>query len=104
VTNSLYHYYALMTGRAIATRRPRTRYVQTTMAASLSHMEALVRRRNVDMFCLNDGGEKELPEEMRIDALRATLERMFPVRGPWERDEVSAAQAAARSAHPSARR
>ena len=36
VTNSLYHYYALMTGRAIATTRPRVRYVQTTLAASLA--------------------------------------------------------------------
>lgn len=100
VTNSLYHYYALMTGRAVATRRPRTRYVQTTMAASLGHMKALVRRRNVDMFCLNDGGEKELPEEVRMAALRSTLDRLFPVRAPWERAELSETPAAARSAHP----
>jgi UDP-glucose 4-epimerase len=104
VTNCLYHYYALMTGRAVATRRPRTRYVQTTLAASLTHMKSLERRRNVDMFCLNDGGEKELPEEVRVEALRATLERMYPVRAPWERDDLSAAQATARSASSSARR
>ena len=104
VTNSLYHYYALMTGRAAVTRRPRVRYIQTTKAASLRRMEALAERCDVDMFCLNDGGDTELPEDVRVEALRATLERMFPVRAPWERQQLSAEQSAARSAHPSARR
>lgn len=104
VTNCLYHYYALMTGRAVTTRTPRVRYVQTTMAKSLRHMDALAERRDVDMFCLNDGGEAEIPEEVRVEMLRETLERMFPVRAPWERAELTEGQAAARSAHPSARR
>jgi hypothetical protein len=104
VTNCLYHYYALLTGRAVVTRRPRIRYVQTTMARSLRRMEALADRRDVDMFCLNDGGIAEIPEDVRVNALHATLERMFPVRAPWERAELSEEQSAARSAHPSARR
>jgi hypothetical protein len=104
VTNSLYHYFALMTGRAVSTRRPRVRYVQTTLAASLRRMERLSDRRDVDMFCLNDGGESEVPEQLRTQVVRDTLERMFPVRAPWERDELSAAERSARSAHPSARR
>ncbi|MFD0791098.1 stealth family protein [Microbacterium insulae] len=104
VTNSLYHYYALMTGRAVATRQPRTRYVQTTLAASLARMERLARRTDVDMFCLNDGGETEVPEQLRTRVVRDTLERMFPVRAPWERAELTAAERSARSAHPSARR
>jgi hypothetical protein len=102
VTNSLYHYYALMTGRAVTSRRPRVRYVQTTLLDSLRDMERLADRTDVDMFCLNDGGNAEIPEEVRVRALRATLERMFPVRAPWERDEVSEARRSARSAHPSA--
>jgi hypothetical protein len=104
VTNCLYHYYALMTGRAVTTRAPHVRYVQTTMAKSLRRMRSLAERRDVDMFCLNDGGETELPEEVRVQAVVETLERMFPVRAPWERAELNAEQAAARSAHPSARR
>ncbi len=104
VTNSLYHYYALMTGRAVATRQPRTRYVQTTLAASLGRMERLAERGDIDMFCLNDGGETEVPEQLRTRVVRETLERMFPVRAPWERAELSAAERSARSAHPSARR
>ncbi|QKJ19007.1 stealth conserved region 3 domain-containing protein [Microbacterium hominis] len=103
VTNSLYHYYALMTGRAVATREPRVRYVQTTMAAGLRRMERLAARSDVDMFCLNDGGNAEVPEDVRVTTLRATLERMFPIRAPWERDELSARERSARSAHPSGR-
>ncbi|MGA7146992.1 MAG: stealth conserved region 3 domain-containing protein [Microbacterium sp.] len=103
VTNSLYHYYALMTGRAVATRQPRVRYVQTTLAASLRRMERLAERTDIDMFCLNDGGETEVPEQLRMRVVRESLERMFPVQAPWERAEVSAAERSARSAHPSAR-
>lgn len=105
VTNSLYHYYALFTGRAVATTRPRTRYYQTTLAESLRRTERLVARGDVDMFCLNDGGESEVPEEVRVRVVTELLERMFPVRAPWERaDAVSARPAAARSAERSGAR
>ncbi|MGL3151258.1 stealth conserved region 3 domain-containing protein [Microbacterium sp. A82] len=100
VTNSLFHYYALMTGRAVATREPRVRYVHTTLATALRRMERLAERTDVDMFCLNDGGETELPEEIRIRTIRATLDQMFPVLPPWERADVSAAERSARSEHP----
>lgn len=102
VTNSLYHYYALMTGQAVSTTEPRVRYVQTTLASSLRAMQRLERRRDADMFCLNDGGETEVPEELRVALLRDTLERMFPVRAPWEIDTVSAVPAAGESAAPTA--
>lgn len=98
VTNSLYHYYAQFTGQAIATTLPRVRYVQTTLAASLSGMERLARRRDVDMFCLNDGGAGEMPEELRVRTVTDILERMFPIRAPWERADVSGAQVSAPSA------
>jgi hypothetical protein len=101
VTNSLYHYYAQFTGRAIATTRPRVRYVQTTLAASLAGMERLARRRDVDMFCLNDGGAGEMPEELRVRTVTDILERMFPVRAPWESEEVSAERGSAPSAERS---
>jgi len=101
VTNSLYHYYAQFTGRAIATARPRVRYVQTTLAASLAGMERLARRRDVDMFCLNDGGAGEMPEELRVRTVTDILERMFPVRAPWEREQVSAERESAPSAERS---
>lgn len=92
VTNSLYHYYAMFTGRALPTSVPRTRYVQTTLARSLAGMERLAKRRDIDMFCLNDGGETEVPEEIRVSSLRDVLERMFPIRAPWEIPAVSEGQ------------
>ncbi|MDQ1136446.1 hypothetical protein QE410_001245 [Microbacterium sp. SORGH_AS 1204] len=98
VTNSLYHYYALATGRAIVTTEPRTRYVQTTQLDSLRTMERLVSRRDTDMFCLNDGSVPEIPEEVRVPALRACLERYFPVAAPWEKPALSAGSATASSA------
>jgi len=102
VTNSLYHYYAQATGRALATTRPRVRYVQTTLAASLAGMERLARRRDVDMFCLNDGGAAEMPEELRVRTVTGILERMFPIRAPWEREELSAGRGSAPSEERSA--
>ena len=101
VTNSLYHYYAMLTGRAIATSEPSVRYAQTTLASGLRRVEQLARRSDVDMFCLNDGGEAEVPEDVRVQSVQSVLERMFPVRAPWER--VSAAQGSARSAQPAVR-
>lgn len=84
VTNSLYHYYALMTGRAVTTREPRTRYIQTTLQPGIRQMERLLARRDVDMFCLNDGSRPEVPEALRERVLRDTLEGYFPIRAPWE--------------------
>ncbi len=100
VTNSLYHYYAQFTGQAIATTTPRVRYVQTTLAASLSGMERLARRRDVDMFCLNDGGAGEMPEELRVRTVTDILERMFPVRAPWERADLGAGAGSSFSGAP----
>jgi hypothetical protein len=89
VTNSLYHYYSLFTGRAVVTTEPRVRYIQTTRLDSLRRMEQLLDRRDTDMFCLNDGSEPEIPEEMRVRALRSCLERYFPVKAPWEREDAA---------------
>ncbi|WP_405375367.1 MULTISPECIES: stealth family protein [unclassified Microbacterium] len=93
VTNCLYHYYAQFTGRAIASTAPRVRYFQTTQAASLRRAERLSDRSDVDMFCLNDGGDAEVPEPVRVRAVTGLLERLFPVRAPWEDPAVSAAPA-----------
>ncbi|MEW1976416.1 stealth conserved region 3 domain-containing protein [Microbacterium profundi] len=89
VTNCLYHYYALFTGRAIATTEPRTRYYQTTQAKPLRRAARLRQGRDVDMFCLNDGGESEaVPEDMRVQMITELLERLYPVRAPWEQTDV----------------
>ncbi len=106
VTNSLYHYYALFTGRAVSTREPRVRYLQTTLSGSLGRMERLAERRDIDMFCLNDGGEIEVPEHVRVRTVQSLLGSLFPVRAPWEKADVAtgADVSAGRGWAPSAER
>ncbi|UWF78757.1 MULTISPECIES: stealth family protein [Microbacterium] len=89
VTNSLYHYYALFTGRAVPTTRPRVRYVHTTTAGALERVDRLVERSDLDMFCLNDGAETDIPEQLRMRAVRDALERLFPIRAPWEKADAA---------------
>ncbi|SJN45481.1 probable UDP-glucose-4-epimerase [Microbacterium esteraromaticum] len=88
VTNSLYHYYAMLTGRALPSTQPRVRYVQTTTMGALEEIDRLAARADVDMFCLNDGAETDIPEQLRMQAVQGGLERMFPIRGPWEKPEA----------------
>ncbi|WP_084697280.1 stealth family protein [Glaciibacter superstes] len=85
VTNSLYHYYALMTGRAVAQTQARSLYVETTLRLALRQMNKLRKRRDQDMFCLNDGSFPEISDEVRREAVTDFLERYFPFPAPWER-------------------
>lgn len=84
VTNSLYHYYALLTGRAVTQTALRVLYVETTLARSAALLRQLERRRRHEMFCLNDGSEPEIAEDARVATVTSFLERYFPVPGPWE--------------------
>ncbi|WP_083527853.1 stealth conserved region 3 domain-containing protein [Curtobacterium ammoniigenes] len=85
VTNSLYHYYALMTGRAIVQENATVRYIDTTMQSGLAAMDQLLKKRNVDFFCLNDGSFPEVSDEERTARVTAFLDRYFPIPAPWER-------------------
>ena len=84
VTNSLYHYYALMTGRAVVQTTARVTYVETTLASSLRQMKTLLKDRSQDFFCLNDGSEPEISIDVRTSAVVDFLESYFPIAAPWE--------------------
>ncbi|MEO6504670.1 MAG: stealth conserved region 3 domain-containing protein [Terrimesophilobacter sp.] len=84
VTNSLYHYFALLTGRAVVQTGARVSYIDTTTALGLADMAELLESRCVDFFCLNDGSSLEVTASARADALTRFLESYFPVPGPWE--------------------
>ncbi|MEP6479344.1 MAG: stealth family protein [Rhodoglobus sp.] len=84
VTNSLYHYFALLTGRAVTQDHARVKYVDTTTRAGLELMESLLAKRSYDMFCLNDGSFPEVSDEERAHAVRSFLERYFAIVAPWE--------------------
>lgn len=108
VTNSLYHYYSLMTGRAVVQTQAKVKYIETTLAMAPDQMSRLLKRRDQDMFCLNDGSKPEISVEERTAAVTDFLERYFPFPAPWEKvrpesgSESSAARSDARSAAPGA--
>ncbi|MEO8906821.1 MAG: stealth family protein, partial [Microbacteriaceae bacterium] len=85
VTNSFYHYYALMSGRAVVQTQARVEYIETTLKLALRQMNKLLKRRDRDMFCLNDGSKPEISVDERTRAVTDFLERYFPIRAPWER-------------------
>lgn len=98
VTNSLYHYYALMTGRAIVQENAVVQYVDTTMVSGLTALDELLRRRNVDFFCLNDGSFPEVSDDERTARVTDFLEKYFPFPAPWERPTDGIAPAGAATA------
>ncbi|TFC93659.1 MULTISPECIES: stealth family protein [Cryobacterium] len=103
VTNSLYHYYALMTGRAVAQTQARSLYIETTLKLALRQMNALRKRRDQDMFCLNDGSNPEISDDVRRAAVTDFLERYFPIVAPWERASQAAtdqSSGSAQAGHP----
>lgn len=85
VTNSLYHYYALLKGHAVEQTQARVQYIETTLARAEGQMARLLHRRDQDMFCLNDGSSPEVSDEQRIATVTDFLERYFPIPAPWER-------------------
>jgi hypothetical protein len=87
VTNSLYHYYALMSGRAVVQKDAKVRYIDTTSVAGLELMEKLLPKRSVDFFCLNDGSFPEVDLDLRTRTVTQFLDKYFPIVAPWERTQ-----------------
>ena len=89
VTNSLYHYYALLTGRAVPHESARASYIDTTTHDGLQSLAELSVRRDVDFFCLNDGSEPEVDETYRAATVSSFLAGYFPDPAPWELDRTA---------------
>lgn len=91
VTNSLYHYYALMTGRAVQHESAKVLYLDTTLRSGssevfgLAKLPQLLKKRKCDFFCLNDGSFPEVSAQDRAQIVGDFLQRYFPVPAPWER-------------------
>ncbi len=85
VTNSLYHYYSLLTGRAVTQELARVKYVDTTARSGLKSLNKMLDKRNDDFFCLNDVSFPEVPAEERARLVTEFLEKYFPVKAPWEK-------------------
>ena len=84
VTNSLYHYYSLMSGRAVVQTRAKVKYVDTTTFEGLRSLTQLLKRRSHDFFCLNDGSFPEIEAGERAAAVLEFLQHYFPIAAPWE--------------------
>jgi hypothetical protein len=89
VTNSLYHYYALMTGRAVQHEAAKALYVDTTARRGLAKLPQLLKKPKCDFFCLNDGSFPEVSAAERARVVGDFLERYFPLPAPWERDAAA---------------
>jgi hypothetical protein len=89
VTNSLYHYYALLTGRAVVKVGAKVLYVDTTMRSGLKRMKRMLGKRRYDFFCLNDGSMPEVTPEERARKMRAFLDSYYATPAPWERTAVT---------------
>ncbi|GAA1346528.1 stealth family protein [Falsarthrobacter nasiphocae] len=89
VTNSLYHYYTLLTGRSVQKVGAKVTYVDTTMYSGLKTLEKLLRKRNQDFFCLNDGSFPEVPAQERQERVVGFLEAYFPFPAPWEKETTT---------------
>ena len=85
VTNSLYHYYALLTGRAVTQVNAKVKYVDTTSVSGLASLDPLLKKRSHDFFCLNDSSFPEVRAGERTRRVTEFLERYFPIAAPWEK-------------------
>jgi hypothetical protein len=85
VTNSFYHYYALMTGRAVQQEKAKVLYVNTTSREGLDLLPVLRKRRGYDFFCLNDSSFPEVSAAERAERVTSFLERYYPIPAPWEK-------------------
>jgi hypothetical protein len=102
VTNSLYHYYAQMTARAVQQENAKVAYVDTTSRAGLDMLPGLLKRRSQDFFCLNDGSFPEVPADERQARVQDFLERYYGIPAPWEAEVQDAAAPAADAPAPPA--
>ena len=85
VTNSLYHYYALLTGRAVMHADGVGVYVDTASTAGLASLEHILAKRDADFLCLNDGSSGDATPAQRRELVTGFLDRYFPFKAPWEK-------------------
>ncbi len=82
IASSFHHYYGYMTGQAVSDDL-QSRYID--VGSELFEVDAarLVRLRNYDTLCVNDGGE--IVTESRDAAIREFLVELQPNAASWER-------------------
>lgn len=83
VVSSLYHYYGLCTGRAVAGELS-VDCVPLSHSSGMPALTRLLALRDRDAFCLNDMASGDLTELQKWRAATGFLEGYFPVPSPYE--------------------
>jgi len=94
IPSSLQHYWAYLTRRSVPGRIAYT-YADLAHPSTPVKLARLLRRRNFDVFCLNDTDSAEVPLAEQVEMLRDFLPRYFPFRSPFELPEGASAERAA---------
>ncbi|WP_460497803.1 stealth family protein [Glycomyces tarimensis] len=81
---TLQHYYAFLTGRAVA-GKARDTYLELGRPDLGERLAELLERRDRETFCINDAGLSPDLAEERSAMMRSFLEAYFPVPSPYER-------------------
>lgn len=84
IASSLAHYYAYALGRAVPGEIAYA-FQDIGRPDTERRLDALLRDRSVDVFCLNDHESDEPARVRQQRLLPAFLERYFPVPSPYER-------------------
>jgi hypothetical protein len=84
VAGWLHHYYAYFSGRAVPDRIAYD-YFRITERTAIDRLDRLLRRRNLDCFCLNDAEDGDLSEQERAQALDHFLNAYFPIPSRFEK-------------------
>ncbi len=80
---ALGHYYGFLTGRAVQGRLS-YRYYDIGHPDTADHLSELLRRRNYDIFCLNDHDSSQVDPALQATMLRHFLDRYFPLPSQYE--------------------
>ncbi|HEY5821728.1 MAG TPA: stealth family protein [Propionibacteriaceae bacterium] len=81
---ALGHYYGFLTGRAVQGGLS-YRYLDIGAATTPERLASLLRRRNVDIFCLNDHDSSEVDSEQQARMVAEFLEKYYPLPSQFER-------------------
>lgn len=81
---ALAHYYGFLTGRAVQGKLSYC-YVDIGELSATERLAELQRRRNVDIFCLNDHDSSGIDPELQARMVADFLERYYPLPSQFER-------------------
>ncbi|NUR85504.1 MAG: hypothetical protein HOY71_15595, partial [Nonomuraea sp.] len=83
IASSLYQYYSFLTGRAVPSKLA-YKYVDLAEPEAKDEMAAILERRPLDAFCLNDTECDESLRDLQLDLVTRFLAGYFPVPSPFE--------------------